>query len=168
MRKAQDVIGLPVFDINHGKQIGKVIDLCIDPEWRLRGVLLQQSHWFQKGNYIPITSVCSFGEDAVTVEEEESQPLQDLREKSWFGLTTGHPRMKGLPVITVDGHQLGMVEDVYFAEELGIILGYELSDGFLSDLTEGRITLDRPDDTIFGEDAIVIPQHTPQGSSPST
>jgi len=40
---------------------------------------------------------------------------------------------------------------------LGKIIGYEISDGFLSDITEGRRTIGHPDRQIVGKDAIVIP-----------
>ncbi len=50
-----------------------------------------------------------------------------------------------------------MVEDVYFQEELGTIIGYELTDGFLSDVTQGRKMLPKVEPLTVGTDAIVVP-----------
>lgn len=39
-----------------------------------------------------------------------------------------------------EGKKLGLLEDVYFMEEVGTIVGYELTDGFFSDITEGSVS----------------------------
>jgi uncharacterized protein YrrD len=71
--------------------------------------------------------------------------------------------MKGTPIITVEGHQLGMVEDVYLQQDLGKqIVGFELSEGFLSDIRDGRKWLPLPKEAISGEDAIIVPLHCTQ------
>ena len=41
-------------------------------------------------------------------------------------------------MISKEGERLGLLEDVYFLEEVGTIVGYELSDGFFSDIMEGK------------------------------
>ena len=41
-------------------------------------------------------------------------------------------------MMTKEGERLGILEDVYFMEEVGTIVGYELSDGFFSDIMEGK------------------------------
>ena len=41
LRKAQDIIGLPVIEIETGKQVGTVKDFLIDHDWHLQGVLLE-------------------------------------------------------------------------------------------------------------------------------
>jgi uncharacterized protein YrrD len=163
MLRAQDVIGLPIYDLAHGKQVGKVVDIMFDGEWQVKGIILESGNWFQKDRYIPISNICAFGEDAVTVSQEQSASC--LKIDDFYRLTTGHNKIKGLPVLTANGHQLGMVEDVYFMEEVGTIIGYELSDGFISDLKEGRRMLERPEKTMFGKDAIIIPVRSPTSSS---
>nr|WP_253944867.1 hypothetical protein [Paenibacillus sp. NEAU-GSW1] len=53
------------------------------------------------------------------------------------------------------------MSDVYFYPFQGTqIIGYELTDGFISDLMEGRKWLRAPDDSdavLLGEDAIIVP-----------
>lgn len=60
--------------------------------------------------------------------------------------------------MTTNGQKLGHITDVYFMEELGKIIGYEISDGFVSDITEGRKIIQIPNKIIFGEDAILVPK----------
>nr|WP_243864300.1 PRC-barrel domain-containing protein [Paenibacillus castaneae] len=74
---------------------------------------------------------------------------------------TGLVKLKDLPVVTVQGLQLGRVSDVYFYPNQGTqIIGYELTDGFVSDVMEGRKWLRAPSDpdaVLLGEDAIIVP-----------
>jgi|UPI000425B63A uncharacterized protein YrrD len=48
-----------------------------------------------------------------------------------------------------------MVKDVYFYEKVGTIVGYKVSDGFFSDLTQGSIARTLMPAAI-GRDAIII------------
>ena len=41
-------------------------------------------------------------------------------------------------MISEEGEPLGFLKDVYFQEEVGTIVGYEITDGFFSDITEGK------------------------------
>ncbi|MDF2670331.1 MAG: subunit of photosystem reaction center [Paenibacillus sp.] len=157
MRKAQDIIGLPVIEIETGKQIGTAKDFLIDHDWNLQGVLLETKHWFSAPRYVKWEAVIALGTDAITIPSElEVQSLEDDQELCY--LEYGATRIKGLPVITVSGNQLGMIEDVYFGEQWGRkIVGYELTEGLLSDLKEGRKWLPTPESIKIGEDAIIVP-----------
>lgn len=160
MRRAGDIIGLTVIDVASGKKLGQVEDLLFDREGRFLGLCLEQGSWFDRKPFLPAPFILSIGEDCVTVpgplpkEEKEVQP-----QGYWFG--RGEPRMQGRPVITVNGKQLGVLEEVYFDEVQGRIVGYELSDGFVSDLLDGRHIIRHPDQFLFGEDAFVVQQADP-------
>jgi uncharacterized protein YrrD len=41
-------------------------------------------------------------------------------------------------LLTAEGEKLGLLEDVYFLEEVGTIVGYEVTEGLVADLVEGR------------------------------
>lgn len=58
----------------------------------------------------------------------------------------------------MNGQQLGVVEDVYLDAKTGKkVIGYELTEGFISDLKEGRKWLPMPDSVKVGEDALIVP-----------
>lgn len=163
MLKAKDIMGLPVIEVTAGKQLGNVKDFLLDSkDWSLQGILLETKHWFSSPRYVECQDVISFGEDAITIKDEQCvKGFESSVEMNC--LLNGNRKIKGLPVITVNGNQLGLVEDVYFGEELGKkIIGYELTDGFISDLTEGRFWLPAPEHITFGEDAIIVPLHSDQ------
>lgn len=162
MRRAADIVGTKVLDVSVGEIVGYVQDLVFDREGQLQGLLLDKKHWFAKTPFLPIETIHSIGEDMVTISQSpDYQP--ELIQDGWIRLVNGNGHLKGLPVVTSNGKQLGVLEDVYFQEEMGTIIGYELSDGFFSDLMEGRRMIKRPHKLFIGKDAII---HQEEESGP--
>jgi uncharacterized protein YrrD len=157
VRRAVDIVGTQVMNVSSGEIVGRVHDLLFDREGRLKGLLLEKKYWFGKVPYLPVSQLLSIGEDLVTIEAEPQLTNESI-EDGWVHLVNGDQKMKGVPVITSNGQQLGILEDVYFQEEVGTIIGYELSDGFFSDLMEGRRMIKRPSKLLIGKDAFVVHQ----------
>ncbi|MFK7696579.1 PRC-barrel domain-containing protein [Paenibacillus sp. HJGM_3] len=157
MRRAQDIMGLPVIEIESGKQIGSAKDFLIDRDWNLQGVLLETKTWFSAPRFVKWDDVISFGTDAITITG--GQAVHSLEgELEQLYAERGASKLRGKPVMTVAGNKLGLMEDVYFGEQWGRkIVGYELTEGFLTDLQDGRKWLPAPENIVFGEDAIIVP-----------
>jgi uncharacterized protein YrrD len=157
LRKARDIVGLPIIDVESGKQVGHVKDLLLNEDWQIEAILLECKHWFSSPTYIEWNDILAFGEDAITIPDVQAvKPLD--QHLPFISLINGQRKVKGLPVITVNGQQLGIVEDVYFEQQMGKhVIGYELSEGFITDLREGRRWLPIPDNVTQGEDAIIVP-----------
>lgn len=139
-----------------GKKLGQVYDLLFDDEGVLRGVQLDAKGIWRKGPFIPVEQIKSIGEDALTVETDDASNTHPSNQ--FHSVIDGDEKLKGKPVITTNGVELGIVEDVYFHEDMGTIVGYELTDGFLSDVTRGRKVLPKREPYTVGSDAIVVPQ----------
>ncbi|SFS59107.1 PRC-barrel domain-containing protein [Paenibacillus sp. BC26] len=161
MLRLQHLIGLPVIEMNAGKQVGHVKDAWFDEHWQLGGIILDAGRRFLTAMKSVIwNEVMVCGEDAVIIMNEASvrRTKQAEIQRSFH---TGSIRLKDLPVITVDGEQLGRVSDVYFDEIQGTqIVGYELTDGFIADIMEGRKWLPAPrqaDEVMLGENVIIVP-----------
>ncbi|TCZ77215.1 photosystem reaction center subunit H [Paenibacillus albiflavus] len=157
MLKARHIIGLPIICLQNGKRLGKVFDLLIDQDWQLSGVILSPKGWFSQCQTISSNDFVACGEDAITIENRSF--IHKWNEDSTqTTLLEGQHKIKGLPIITVTGNQLGILEDVYFSKQMGNkIKGFEISEGFISDLTEGRKWLALPDSVTRGEEAIIVP-----------
>jgi uncharacterized protein YrrD len=162
LRKAKDVIGLPVITVTTGKQVGVVKELKIGSDWKLKTVVLEPRGWFAAGRSVAAEDIVGLGEDAVTIPGEEAVRPEDGDPEA-RPLADGAGKLFGLPVVTADGERIGLIEDVYFQPEAGIpLVGFELSEGFLSDLQEGRKTLPIPEDATLGEDAVIVPSSCAQ------
>jgi uncharacterized protein YrrD len=59
-------------------------------------------------------------------------------------------------MISKSGESLGLLQDVYFHEELGTIVGYEITDGFFSDITDGKQIIHSEKPPAIGKDAIIV------------
>lgn len=159
MRKAMDVVGLPVVSLETGEEIGVIRDILVDSEkWIVLGVLLSEQGWFQSGTYIPYDRIHAVGESCLTVSGEDAiTSLEQLAAPEPAGIVTGKGKLKGKSVISVSGDLLGRLEDVYFSADWEKIVGYELSNGWLADVTEGRKRLSVPPSVIIGEENLIVP-----------
>ncbi|OEH84592.1 hypothetical protein BHU72_08835 [Desulfuribacillus stibiiarsenatis] len=178
MKRAADIIGLSVLCIRTGEQIGIIRDIACDPQTSVLGFMLEPKSLFSHGKYIRLQDVKAIGEDAVTVYAEDIiHPMDDAEQQAGRemeqqdehavarkdhehhirGLYNGE-KLKGIRVVTTNGNELGLVEDVYFDEEVGTIVGYELSEGIVADITEGRKYLPKPVHITLGKDVIIVPR----------
>lgn len=157
LRSSHDVLGLPIYATSSGKQVGRVRDMLFDRRQRLFGLLVEGKGWTKRRSYIPVDCIAMIGLDAVTVDNEAVvQPLMAEHE-DMIGVYSGKRKLKGLPVLTATGSELGRLENVYFLEEMGTIIGYELTDGLLADLREGRKALRTTERLTWGDDALIVP-----------
>ncbi len=165
MQKAQDVIGLPVLDTSSGKRIGNVKDIFFQADGEIMGLSVEAQGLFSKVLFLSFEHIGAIGHDAVTVGTDRFLSTLDL--EAVYGLYTGKKSYKGLPIIATNGNELGHIEDVYFLEEMGKIIGYELSDGFFQDVTEGRKIIEHPPSLVIGEDAMIVPYDEIKEISPN-
>ena len=137
--KLQDMIGLAVFNVENGKEIGKIHDFILDKEWLITGLELESKALFSSHvKTVAWEDVTAYGEDAVMIRNEEVIRKTDAADIPLTYLA-GRKKLKDMQVLTEDGVLLGRISDVYFEQNEGnTILALEISDGFVSDLMEGR------------------------------
>lgn len=153
--KLLELIGLPVFDIGTGKQISKVKDICMTSEWEITHLHLV-SRVPKQDMRVRWEDVTACGDDAVMIASGEAVQMigAALLERAFL---SGEAALKGLPVMTSEGSQLGWVADVYFQPNMGNqITGLEISDGLLADLLEGRRQIEGMSRLKWGTDVIVV------------
>jgi uncharacterized protein YrrD len=157
--RALDIIGLPVIETTTGKKIAAVEDFLLDEDWGLHGILLDSLHWFSPSRCLKWEQI-SCGQDAVTIASEKDI-IEFECDPAIHTLLTGKSKIIGLPVITKNGNQLGILEDVYFQQDMGKkVTGLEISDGLISDLREGRKKLPASEEATMGKDTIIVPMHS--------
>lgn len=157
MRGACNMIGLPVVDIVTGKRIGTVKDFLVSGQWKIRGIVLNYKSWFNPARYVEWSALVSAGDDALIVNSKKSVKKWENTPGTYY-LSSGKSKLKGLPLVSAAGIQMGRLEDVYFSEKMeDSIVGVELSDGLLTDLQEGRSIIPVPAGATRGEDVITVP-----------
>ncbi|UFJ38983.1 PRC-barrel domain-containing protein [Brevibacillus humidisoli] len=159
MQRGLDVLGLPVVCLDSGEQIGIVRDILCDKTWRTLGIVLEEKSWFQPGTFIPFELIHAVGDDCLTVSSRgAATSMESLADVDVLGVFTGKGCLRGKTVLTERGESLGNVEDVYFSSNWEKLVGYELSDGWIADLTEGRKRLPLAYSPVVGKEALIIPE----------
>ncbi|MEC0091677.1 PRC-barrel domain-containing protein [Paenibacillus macquariensis] len=156
--KLQEMIGISVFDVEEGKEIGKVCDFILDSHWTIVGFVLERKALFSSMvKTIDWSEIVAYGEDAVMIRNQQAIRMTKA-DNIQFTYSLGKNKLKDLPVLTEDGLMLGRISDVYIDQEMGnTIVSLEICDGFVMDLIEGRKWLPCTSDMVVGEDAVVVP-----------
>ncbi len=160
MRKGIDVIGLPVYTRSQGKEQEAVRDLIFDHQNnRILALVLDEGGWLRSARVVRWADVRSIGPDAVIIPSEDViVPAEETNEVHDV-LDEGNV-LKGTQILTTDGKDLGAMTDVYFNEETGTLVGYEVSGGLFADATTGRSFVPAPLTLTIGEDAAFVPPAT--------
>lgn len=159
MLKLLELIGLPVYDIETGKRLSTVKDIWLSSNWEITHLELQGSGLYsRKTSVVAWKHITACGEEAVMVQNgqviQETSGIEAVNGRTFL---QGPHRVKELPVVTIDGSQLGSIADVYFQPHMGnTIIGLEITDGLWSDLFEGRMQFEGTGR--MGVDTIIVPR----------
>lgn len=136
MRTYTQLNNQPVFS-HDGEKIGMICDLCIQGDGRVTDVIIQENGLFGKKFKVPLKELHFQNNDSVIMSKAHPLiPYRDVEEEH-YTMNHCNPLLKRKS-FTQDGEMLGLLDDVYFMEEVGTIVGYELTDGFFSDISHGK------------------------------
>lgn len=156
--KLQDMIGLAVRDVEEGNEVGQIVDILLDSNWKITGIELESKSFFN--NHVKVVAweeIVAYGEDAVMIRSESSVEKTES-EQIAHTFILGKNKIKDLQVLTATGTIIGRVSDVYFDQKMGnTIVALEISDGLVTDLIEGRKWLPCSDEMSIGENAVMVP-----------
>jgi len=157
MRRGKEVIGKKIVALSGEVHADQVRDLIFDVTGqRLLGLLVDEGGWFHAARVLPFEQVKSIGEDAVMITDlnavVSARDVPGLSEV----LSSNH-KLIGTQLMTTDGEDLGSLADLYFDEQSGRVIGYDVSGGIFSDLSGGRSYVPASDDFQLGKDVATVP-----------
>lgn len=147
---------LPVYDEKSAEELGRVSDLCITSDGKVNALIMKGKGLFERDRVVPIESISSIGDDGVMVSDRTLLELLDNEADTPTYFLHTHHGLFRKPLLSSEGQKLGLLEDVYFTEEVGTIIGYEVTDGFFADITEGKKVIKTNEPLKIGEDVIVV------------
>lgn len=153
MKKTQEIIGLPVFSIVDGREVGQVKDLVINPEeGSVEYLLVNGGSWYVGARVLPYRAVLGIGAHAVTTESDTL--LTSLNESNnASALLQRNIKVKGTKVLTKKGNLIGVVSEYEVDENTGKITSLE----FKSLEGDGETTVIRASQVLtFGKDVLVV------------
>lgn len=152
--RRRDVVGLPVLTAQ-GERLGDVEDLLLSRSGRrVIGLLLAGGGLLAGHRVYPYEEVRAVGDGAVVVSGREAV-LRTRRRDRLERLSARRARLIGKRLMNANGDDLGVIADLVFDPEGGAVLGYELSGGFLRDVTEGRRFLPLTGGLRLGRDVVI-------------
>lgn len=127
MKKGMDIIGLPVFSIAQGCEIGKISRLVIDAEkGSIAALVIDDGKWYRGAKLVPMANVTAIGEFAVTIERLENViEVADLPDME--SLLEQDITVTGTKVLTNKGRILGKVVEIV-VDENGKISACEIEE----------------------------------------
>ena len=155
MRTMQAMIGLPLVSVETGYEIGQISDGYMK-NGRMVGFMVKKNHaLLHHHGFLPFESIQHIGEQAIMVQDISKVEKLLEEHKHYDPIWTSRKKFRGKPVLSTEGEMLGLAEDVYFSMEVGTIVGYEVTDGWLSDIKEGRKVVKGHDLLLCKERAIL-------------
>jgi len=144
MLRSKDMIGLPIFTIAEGKEIGKITEMLVNPG---RGIVVALSIE-NTSKILTFSSIKSIGKDAVVVDS--SSQLMELTEhkniERWKDI-----KIVDSKVITSAGRHVGQVSDYL----IDIVTGKIIS-CVANDMEGERLVIPASRIVTFGKDALII------------
>ncbi|GGF78845.1 hypothetical protein GCM10010912_24880 [Paenibacillus albidus] len=156
--RLQEMIGLAVYEVEEGNEIGTIVDVMLDSNWKITGIELESKSFFTSHvKVVAWEDIVAYGEDAVMIRSKESI-VKAESDHIPYTFLLGKNKLKELQVLTTTGTILGRISDVYFDQKLGnTIVALEISDGLVTDLIEGRKWLPCSEEMSIGENAVMVP-----------
>ena len=141
MIKGRELVSLPVVTQDDRRQVGEVKDFIYDPVChKILGYLVENSGWFKDGRGFLHSDVIYREDDCMVIENE--QVIKKIGAIPELKEAVGQKKdIRGFRVEEANGHYVGVIQDVVVNGNTGDITGYEISDGIIQDLLDGRITI---------------------------
>lgn len=156
MRRASDLLGLPVLDAED-RQIGTVREILISLAQGRLVALVMPVKVLAEPDLLAVEHAREIGPDCARLLDRvkgiRGEKAQKLRQN-----TMTLERVRKLTVITRSGNRLGNVEDVIL--DGCRIEALELSDGLIQDIFQGRDTIRLTGEASVEDENLVVPDGT--------
>lgn len=147
MRRARDIIGLPILNLKSGDSIGWVQDVVFDlKDQKVNGMILENGHLFRSTKGLPRSAIDAVGKDALIVKDNI---VQDIIGIKWS-------EKVGNQVFSQGGEAKGTIQDVFLDDSADRIVGFEVSDGLFSDVLQGRGAIFQENVMVDGKDVLIV------------
>ncbi len=156
--KASRLRGIAVVSIAEATKEGTVRDLVLDPNRRRVVALSIRPTGGGADKVVSVKNIHSIGRDAVTITDAEVlRGEHPVRGDGEIYLT----KLKGTKALTDKGEIIGTVAEVEVDPDNFSIIGYQLSTGFMSELTGNRKSLPADERVRYGRDALMVQETGP-------
>jgi uncharacterized protein YrrD len=159
MIKGREIISLPVLDSANGQQLCEVKGIIIDTDIisRVVAIVIEDKTIFHSAKIIPYQKIQQINHEFLTIGTEKDiiRTAEDPVINDCFIKQESHCVL-GKEIYAPNGEKIGSIGDVLIIPETGIITGYEVTNGFVQDLIEGRNCIAFPSNCSQLENRIIL------------
>ncbi|WP_350344500.1 PRC-barrel domain-containing protein [Proteinivorax tanatarense] len=152
MKRLSYLMGMPLLAIDKGEKVGELCEGYLNTQEHSIGGFILKKGTIITQPFGVFPNQVNVGESAIVLKEKEQPQVLDLPQHCF-----PYTKIKEKPIYTKNGENLGNIQDILFLKENGKILGFEVSDGIINDILNGRGIIPVPSSTIYGKDTIVVP-----------
>jgi uncharacterized protein YrrD len=126
MKRANDIIKLPVISILEGEELGIVEDLLIDADnGKVEFLVVNDSEWYMGAKLIAFEDVKGIGVDVITTEKKQTlKPFSECQ--AAMDYAKRGIRIIGTKAYTETGVYMGVIDEIIVDEKNGVIYGCDL------------------------------------------
>ncbi len=157
MKKGRNVIGLPVLEQNEGFRLGKVIDvLYAGDNGSILGIMVEtEGVSLPEMRFIQLDGITEISEEAVFIADKNGLlPPHCLKNNDQNSFSSA--LLLGQHIYSELGKEKGVVKDVLLDFATGKVAGYQISNGLLADLLNGRPVIPVGNVITMGKDMIIV------------
>lgn len=154
MRKVKGLIGQKLISLTDGHHIAPVKDVVIDAEHaNVTALVVEEGGVLSSTRVVPMDAIHSFGRDAIVIEGDDA--VVDASTVPALDVSADRS-LSGMKLFSDAGEEVGTIADVYFQEEGGRIVGFEVSSGMIGDLASGPRFLPAEQIDHIGDDIVYV------------
>lgn len=136
MRTFSELCGLSVYN-RRGAHIGTIENILVDDSGYIQGFRIDQKGLFLRDSFFPLSSGFTLHDQCMIISEQALEPFSD-KTKAYKPIGERKNGYIGKQVVSENGELQGLVEDVYLRQDLGKIEAIEMTEGWFSDLEDGK------------------------------
>lgn len=138
MIKFTKLIELPIISLTSGNKIGTIYDVIFMPDnMQIIAFIIVLKKLFAGKKVVLFKDIETVGENAVFIQNDSKM----MNITQWHmpeDAKSYRKHVSDVPVYTDNGISIGAVQDALFNFELGVLAEFEISEGFIQDLMDGR------------------------------
>lgn len=163
LHRYSEVLNLPVICADNGRKAGSIKDILFDLDGReVKALLLEHTGLLPGKRVIFLDKLSNLGKDAAIIRSTDCVSVVKRKAfanlfgsgESFFDGDRGS--LIGRRVYSKAGGELGIVKDVIFDISSGKIEAFEISDGVLQDIIQGRRLLPLFGKIELGEEFAIV------------
>ena len=156
MLQGNDILGKDVLSRLDGQKIGSIKDIVISKDHaRIVAFIVETGGLFSAATAVAMENVVSFGKDAIVITDSKAVVRVDhfpaVKE-----IMDDRDGLVGKQVLSEAGDRKGKIEDIYFDESTGSIVGLEMEGRLTPKGSNAAVQLRLDDIVSIGPDAVVI------------